>query len=861
VKKLLLLCIALLIARCTQQIAGTTNETSTGTKAMVAGILFEPDGKTPAKSASVSMRRKTSLADTGQSSKTQPFSTASVTTDRNGKFSIDTIDTGLYIIEGNDGSNNVVLIDSIKVKSPDSSQNLGADTLLPAGVIKGVIKLIEGGDPRKVFVLAFGLDRFALPDANGNFTFPTLAKGNYSLRFLPSLENYGVLDTTGVPVRSGDTMNLDTIVLPFKGIPSPKNLVVSYDTLKQTVFLSWGKTDSSLITGYNIYRSDNKQNFSRISQTPVPKTITFYYDSTIVVGSLYEYRLVSLNTSGNESPMGGTPGDTVRIIPSSQVITTFNWTVKNATAGMASINDTVKFRLNFQNPTRNISRVDWFLNRKDSVIRQSLESSLAGSDSMVFSWNKVGKNTVYVNVIDAGGTVWTDSQSISIIQDVPSVQIIGNDTTFATFKPIIYVIAGNPFSLHGRATQLFGFFVKWEWKIGSGDWKTTNGMDTTLIAPSSEQAMPCSLAVTDDDGNRGICGIQVNMTLGVTKISSGAGFSLILKSDSSLWACGENNSGQLGVGDTVNRNVPVKVMSGVENMSAGGSHSLILKTDGSLWACGANKSGQLGDGTLTNRLLPVQIMSGGVQSMVASRGMLTQYSFILKTDGSLWACGNDQYGQLGDGGTGYYSVPVSIMPNVKSMDAGGFYGQTFIIKMDYTLWACGFNYGALGNVSYTNGSLPIQIMSSVQNVSTGEYNHSLFLKTDNTLWACGENEAGQFGDGTTTGSSVPVQAMNNVIGMSAGGGVPGFSLFLKADSTLWTSGNNASGVLGDGTKITPISPEKIMTNVKSMAAGYAHSLVLKTDGTLWGFGYNDYGALGDGTNTDRLIPIRIIPPQ
>jgi alpha-tubulin suppressor-like RCC1 family protein len=46
-----------------------------------------------------------------------------------------------------------------------------------------------------------------------------------------------------------------------------------------------------------------------------------------------------------------------------------------------------------------------------------------------------------------------------------------------------------------------------------------------------------------------------------------------------------------------------------------------------------------------------------------------------------------------------------------------------------------------------------------------------------------------------------------------------------------------------------------------MAAGYAHSLVLKTDGTLWGFGYNDYGALGDGTNMDRLIPIRIIPPQ
>ncbi len=435
-KKLLLLCIALLIVHCTKQIAGTTNETNTGTKAMVSGILFEPDGKTPAKAASVSMRKKNLLADTSQAaSSPQPFTSASVTTDRNGKFAIDTIDTGLYIIEGSDGANNVVLIDSIKVKSPDSTKNLPADTLLPAGVVKGVIKLTEGGDPRKVFVLAFGLDRFALPDANGNFTFPMLAKGKYSLRFLPSLENYGVLDTTGVPVSSGDTTNLDTIVLPFKGIPSPKNLVIAYDTLKQTVILNWVKADTSLITGYNIYRSDNKQNFNRISQTPVPKTTTVYYDSSVVVGGVYEYRVVSLNASGNESSMGGTPGDTVKIISSSQVTTTMTWAIKNTISDTASINDTIKFCLNFQNPTRKISQVRWLVNRKDSVIRQSVDSSLTGKDSLSYSWSKSGEYKVYVNVIDAGGTVWADSQSISIIQDVPLVKIIG-DSTVAINTPM-----------------------------------------------------------------------------------------------------------------------------------------------------------------------------------------------------------------------------------------------------------------------------------------------------------------------------------------------------------------------------------------------------------------------------------------
>ena len=860
-KKLLLICSVLFISQCTDRIAGTSNETHTGTQAMVKGMLFEPDGKSPAKGASVSMRKKNALADTGQASNSQPFSFASVTTDRNGKFAIDTIDTGLYVIEGSDGSDNVVLIDSIKVKSPDSTKNLGSDTLLPAGAIKGVIKLIEGGDPRKVFMLAFGLDRFALPDANGNFTFPMLAKGNYALRFLPSLENYGVLDTMGVPVKSGDTTNLDTIVLPFKGIPSPKNLVISYDTLKQTVVLNWVKADTSLISGYNIYRSDNKQNFNRISQTPVPKIITVYYDSTVVVGAVCEYRVVSRNASGNESSMGGTPGDTVKIIPSSQVKTKLNWTVSNVDSGMASINDTIQFRLIYQNPTRKISRIDWYLNQKDSVVKQSVDSSLAGKDSVIFSWNKAGENTVYVHVIDAGGTVWPDSQRVTILQDVPSVTVTSS-TTSAINAPLLTVIAGTPVSLHGNVTQLFGTIVKRQWKIGSGNWETSLGTDTIISAPSFERTIACSLAVTDDDENRGVGAIQVRVILAIIKISSGNGFSLILKSDSTLWACGCNGKGQLGVGDYENRTVPVMAMRGVIDISAGFSHSLILKTDGTLWGCGENQDGQLGDGTTTNHAFPIQIMSE-VQSMKASRSLFVGYSLILKKGGDLWACGDNSYGQLGDGTKNSSLLPVSIMPNVKIVTAGGFNGLSFILKMDNTLWACGQNCGgSLGDTSYIPGAPPIQIMSQVQNVATGDFGHSLFLKTDNTLWASGVNFDGELGNGGRNSISTPTQIdMDNVIDISAGGGTyGGYSLFLKADSTMWASGNNANGALGNGTTLSQIFPIQVMTNVKSMSAGATHSLVLKTDGTLWGFGKNDNGQLGDGTTTNHSMPVQIILP-
>jgi alpha-tubulin suppressor-like RCC1 family protein len=183
--------------------------------------------------------------------------------------------------------------------------------------------------------------------------------------------------------------------------------------------------------------------------------------------------------------------------------------------------------------------------------------------------------------------------------------------------------------------------------------------------------------------------------------------------------------------------------------------------------------------------------------------------------------------------------------------------------MDNTLWACGQNCGgSLGDTSYIPGAPPIQIMSQVQNVATGDFGHSLFLKTDNTLWASGVNFEGELGNGDRNSISTPTQInMDNVIDISAGGGTyGGYSLFLKADSTLWASGNNANGALGNGTTVSQIIPIKVMTNVKSMSAGATHSLVLKTDGTLWGFGKNDNGQLGDGTTANHSMPMQIILP-
>ena len=102
----------------------------------------------------------------------------------------------------------------------------------------------------------------------------------------------------------------------------------------------------------------------------------------------------------------------------------------------------------------------------------------------------------------------------------------------------------------------------------------------------------------------------------------------------------------LGDASNTNRSVPVQAvgLGNVTAIAAGGNHSLFLKSDGSLWAMGDNFYGQLGDGTYNTTNLPEQIVAG--VTAIAAGGW---HTLFLKSDGSLWGMGLNQYGELGDG--------------------------------------------------------------------------------------------------------------------------------------------------------------------------------------------------------------------
>ena len=283
---------------CTSPTSTAGNGSDVG-NAAVAGRLYHSDGIEPAAGVAVAIRPRNTLADTSGSGLARSMAdTATVITDDSGRYAFDsTLDAGTYVIEAASG-NDAVLIDSVAVQDADSTVDLPPDTLKPAGALKGVIRLSEGGDPRKVFVLAFGIDRFASVDSLGRFRFEGLAEAAYDLRIISSLDDYGVLDQSGVAVASADTTDLDTLELPFGGIPTVKGLSLSYDTLKQIVTLTWKQADTTLVSGYNVYRKHPDSSFVKINASVIENTV--FADSALAEDGAYEYLVTAVDPATNE---------------------------------------------------------------------------------------------------------------------------------------------------------------------------------------------------------------------------------------------------------------------------------------------------------------------------------------------------------------------------------------------------------------------------------------------------------------------------------------------------------------------------------------------------------------------------------
>jgi len=337
---------------------------------------------------------------------------------------------------------------------------------------------------------------------------------------------------------------------------------------------------------------------------------------------------------------------------------------------------------------------------------------------------------------------------------------------------------------------------------------------------------------------------------------------------------GRNADGQLALSDTSNRSSPTQVGALTDWLQIAGGYSfaLAVKTNGTLWSWGRNNSGQLGLGNTTNYSSPKQIgaLTTWAYVGVASNGT-NMAGYAIKTDGTMWVWGSGANGRLGLSNTYSYSSPKQLgaLTNWLKITSGSYSNFAVAIKTDGTMWSWGSNnYGQLGislSTAY-NTSSPQQIgaLTSWANVSVG-FNFAMAIKTDGTLWTWGGNSQGQQGTGNTSERSSPIQvgALTSWSKASCGFQSDGqFTQAIRTNGTLWSWGWNRIGQLGLNTTnyyATISSPNQVgsLTNWSNVSCGNQHTIALKTDGTMWAWGANNVGQLGQGNTTGRSSPVQI----
>jgi alpha-tubulin suppressor-like RCC1 family protein len=332
-------------------------------------------------------------------------------------------------------------------------------------------------------------------------------------------------------------------------------------------------------------------------------------------------------------------------------------------------------------------------------------------------------------------------------------------------------------------------------------------------------------------------------------IGGGSRIGAALGRDGIVRTMGDDSSGALGIGRSLNGGSPSRVAlaSGIIAIAAGDSHVIALKADHTVIAWGDNANGQLGDGTTTRRSTPVAVVGLANVQAISARGA---HSLALTSDGRVWEWGGSPT-----------PAQVAGITDVVEISAGAAFALAR--RRDGTVWAWGRNDdGQLGDGTRSDPfprratPAPVKGLANVVAISAGG-DHALALLGDGSVRAWGANTHGALGDGTTVERLAPV-AVNGLTGVtfiaaSGATGDYGHSLAIRADGSVLAWGSNAYSELGDGTyddHLTPIALTGLAGAI-SISTGFLHSFALIAGGTLAAWGTNENGQLGD-PSIDRL---------
>ena len=342
-----------------------------------------------------------------------------------------------------------------------------------------------------------------------------------------------------------------------------------------------------------------------------------------------------------------------------------------------------------------------------------------------------------------------------------------------------------------------------------------------------------------------------------SSVACGESHTVAIKSNGELWAWGYNTYGQLGLGEGVgSQSTPQQV--GIDtnwvSVACGQYQTLAINANGELWAWGSNAYGKLGIGTATMRYNTPQRV--GTDTNWDSVACGEDHTLAINANGELWAWGWNDYGQLGLGHTTTKYTPqrVGTATNWVSVACGG--NHTMAINSNREIWTCGLNtHGQLGTGDTVSKNILTLGWKNYDNwisLNVGANTDSSYaINSNGELWCYGS--FANTVHTSTTIANTPIKKGNLELVKIASGN--NFTIAAKADGTPVKWGANSLGQLGIGstttantTHITDIYKKPIY------ALGYSHTLAINANGALWAWGNNGYGQLGIGNTTKQPTP-------
>jgi uncharacterized repeat protein (TIGR02543 family) len=398
----------------------------------------------------------------------------------------------------------------------------------------------------------------------------------------------------------------------------------------------------------------------------------------------------------------------------------------------------------------------------------------------------------------------------------------------------------------------------------------------------------------------------------VHKVIAGGRNSAIIKMDGTVWLWGDNSENQLGRENVKFSSTPVSAigLKNIKSISTSNRFSMAVMEDGTLWWWG-NSFFPIQDSYNTGYSksnIPVQLE--GIDN-VKEVSLAEDYAIILKRDGTVYSVGSSYFGRLGTGGSiddpnrgGYVQVisQIETLKNVVAVSVSKEYALA--LKEDGTVWAWGRNnYGQLGDGTLNSSSNPIQVLlaNKIKKIVAGE-NTSFAIDETGFLWGWGRNSNYLIGSGSGSSSlsTTPTLVYNlaNVISVEANSN---FALIKKSDGTIWGWGKNSNGLLKeadyeggtvgptllndlDGIANFKTAPEAIIAvtasgkvkikgklfgkvdsefkvenldYISNVSLSEDHVLALNEEGMVKAWGKNDVGQLGNGNLINSNVPLML----